>query len=363
MAVVKIIELVGSSKTSTDDAAKQALSQAQGTLRNIRAVDIVSTGIRGENLDEYRAHVRVAFLTGTANDPLEVAGRLVARLGDALALRTGAPGARAFDGDALAAFGHDPASALAAHAADLAGAGLTLLQEAVGPLLGAGATRTVGVAAGALVVTVGTVEVRWLPGTTRVEVTVTADGVPGVGSARAAVTLDATGLLALDVAVGPADLAAGPVRLRPYGRALAGTTIAGGPVIETGLGVGVDDLLTARWHPASGTFALLAITDAERDVPGRVGGARRRRGRGARRRGRPRGRGRPRPRSRGAGPRPAGARHDRAGAAHRRRARGRRRAAGARRPTWTRTRCPSGWRHCSATSPTRRAPPSRSTMR
>ena len=62
VAVVKIIELVGSSKTSTDDAAKQALKQAQSSLRNIRAVDIVSTGIRGENLDEYRAHVRVAFL-------------------------------------------------------------------------------------------------------------------------------------------------------------------------------------------------------------------------------------------------------------------------------------------------------------
>jgi dodecin len=62
MAVVKIIELVGSSKTSTDDAARQALEQAQSTLRNIRAVDIVSTGIRGESLDEYRAHVRIAFL-------------------------------------------------------------------------------------------------------------------------------------------------------------------------------------------------------------------------------------------------------------------------------------------------------------
>jgi len=62
MAVVKIIELVGSSKTSTDDAARQALAQAQGSLRNIRAVDIVSTGIRGENMDEFRAHVRVAFL-------------------------------------------------------------------------------------------------------------------------------------------------------------------------------------------------------------------------------------------------------------------------------------------------------------
>jgi flavin-binding protein dodecin len=62
VAVVKIIELVGSSKQSTDDAAKQALSQASSSLRNIRAVDIVSTGIRGDNLDEYRAHVRVAFL-------------------------------------------------------------------------------------------------------------------------------------------------------------------------------------------------------------------------------------------------------------------------------------------------------------
>jgi hypothetical protein len=62
MAVVKIIELVGSSRESTDDAAKQALAQAQSSLRNIRAVDIVSTGIRGDKLDEFRAHVRVAFV-------------------------------------------------------------------------------------------------------------------------------------------------------------------------------------------------------------------------------------------------------------------------------------------------------------
>jgi len=66
MAVVKIIELVGSSKVSTDDAARQALKSAQSKLRNIRAVDIVSTGLRGENLDEYRAHVRVAFLVESA---------------------------------------------------------------------------------------------------------------------------------------------------------------------------------------------------------------------------------------------------------------------------------------------------------
>lgn len=66
MAVVKIIELVGSSKKSSDDAAQQALKQAQTSLRNIRAIDVVSTGLRGENLDEWRAHVRVAFLVETS---------------------------------------------------------------------------------------------------------------------------------------------------------------------------------------------------------------------------------------------------------------------------------------------------------
>ena len=67
MAVVKIIELVGSSKESSDDAARQALKSAQKKLRNIRAVDIVSTGLRGENLDEWRAHVRVAFLVESSD--------------------------------------------------------------------------------------------------------------------------------------------------------------------------------------------------------------------------------------------------------------------------------------------------------
>jgi flavin-binding protein dodecin len=61
MAVVKIIELVGSSKTSSDDAVKQALAEAQKTLRNISGVDVVSVGLRGDNLDEWRAQVRIGF--------------------------------------------------------------------------------------------------------------------------------------------------------------------------------------------------------------------------------------------------------------------------------------------------------------
>lgn len=62
MAVVKIIELVGSSGTSSDDAVQQALAEARKTLRNIKAVDVVSTGLRGDSLDQWRAHVRIAFL-------------------------------------------------------------------------------------------------------------------------------------------------------------------------------------------------------------------------------------------------------------------------------------------------------------
>jgi flavin-binding protein dodecin len=62
MAVTKIIELVGSSATSSDDAVQAALAEARATLRNIKALDVVSVGLRGENLDEWRAHVRVSFL-------------------------------------------------------------------------------------------------------------------------------------------------------------------------------------------------------------------------------------------------------------------------------------------------------------
>jgi len=62
MAVTKIIELVGSSSQSSDDAVQQALSQARATLRNIKAVDVVSTGLRGDDLTEWRALVRISFL-------------------------------------------------------------------------------------------------------------------------------------------------------------------------------------------------------------------------------------------------------------------------------------------------------------
>ena len=67
MAVVKIIELVGSSSESSDAAVKAALADARQTLRNIKAVDVVSIGLRGDNLDEWRAHVRVGILVDSVD--------------------------------------------------------------------------------------------------------------------------------------------------------------------------------------------------------------------------------------------------------------------------------------------------------
>ena len=62
MSVTKIIEVVGRSSKSSDDAVKNALAEAGKNLRDIKALDVVSTGLRGENMDEWGAHCRISFL-------------------------------------------------------------------------------------------------------------------------------------------------------------------------------------------------------------------------------------------------------------------------------------------------------------
>jgi flavin-binding protein dodecin len=62
VAVTKIIEVVGSSPEGSDAAVQAALDDARKSLRNIKAVDVVSTGLRGEDLSEWRALVRISFL-------------------------------------------------------------------------------------------------------------------------------------------------------------------------------------------------------------------------------------------------------------------------------------------------------------
>lgn len=62
MAVTKIIEVVGRSTESSDAAVKSALEEAGQSLRDIKALDVVSVGLRGDNMDEWGALVRISFL-------------------------------------------------------------------------------------------------------------------------------------------------------------------------------------------------------------------------------------------------------------------------------------------------------------
>lgn len=63
MAIVKILELVGSSNNSWDDAVKNALTEASKTVEHIVGIDVL--GFKAEVTDNkitnYKAHVKVAF--------------------------------------------------------------------------------------------------------------------------------------------------------------------------------------------------------------------------------------------------------------------------------------------------------------
>ena len=64
MSVVKIIELVGTSDKSWQDAVENAVRRASRTVRNIRGVDVLGwTGrVEGGKIVEYRANVKVSFV-------------------------------------------------------------------------------------------------------------------------------------------------------------------------------------------------------------------------------------------------------------------------------------------------------------
>jgi flavin-binding protein dodecin len=70
-AVVKVLELVGSSPKSFSDAVRNAVKRASQTIRNIRGVEVVSSnadvGDNGE-ITVYKVNVKIAFvLEGDVN--------------------------------------------------------------------------------------------------------------------------------------------------------------------------------------------------------------------------------------------------------------------------------------------------------
>jgi flavin-binding protein dodecin len=64
MAIVKIIELIGSSPNNWEEAAKNALAEAALTIKNIKSIYVKSCKAKVENnkIVEYRAVVKIAFV-------------------------------------------------------------------------------------------------------------------------------------------------------------------------------------------------------------------------------------------------------------------------------------------------------------
>ncbi|RLE93245.1 MAG: dodecin domain-containing protein [Thermoprotei archaeon] len=64
MTVVKIIELVGTSEKSWEDAVRQAVKEAAKTVRNIVGVHVVgfTAKVKDGEITEYRANVKIAFV-------------------------------------------------------------------------------------------------------------------------------------------------------------------------------------------------------------------------------------------------------------------------------------------------------------
>ena len=64
MATLKIIELVGVSKESWQDAVKEAVKEAAQTIRKIQGVDVIgqTADVEGDQIIQYRANIRISFL-------------------------------------------------------------------------------------------------------------------------------------------------------------------------------------------------------------------------------------------------------------------------------------------------------------
>lgn len=64
MAVVKIVELIGSSPNGWEEAAGNAVKEAAKTVRNIKGVDVkrCTAKVEKNKIVEYRAVVKIAFV-------------------------------------------------------------------------------------------------------------------------------------------------------------------------------------------------------------------------------------------------------------------------------------------------------------
>ena len=62
-SVYRVTEVIGTSATSWEDAARNAVETASRTVRNLRVAEVVKTDLKVENgkVKAYRARVQISF--------------------------------------------------------------------------------------------------------------------------------------------------------------------------------------------------------------------------------------------------------------------------------------------------------------
>lgn len=70
MSVIKVVELVGISPTSWEDAAKNAVDEASETVRDIGGLDVMNQTaiVKDGVITEYRANVKISFVVENVRD-------------------------------------------------------------------------------------------------------------------------------------------------------------------------------------------------------------------------------------------------------------------------------------------------------
>ena len=63
VAVIKVVELLGTSPKGWEDAVQSALKRASTTIKGITGVDVLGWNgvVRNGRIAEYRAHLKIAF--------------------------------------------------------------------------------------------------------------------------------------------------------------------------------------------------------------------------------------------------------------------------------------------------------------
>lgn len=69
MAVLKVIEILSDSKTSWEDATKQAIERANDSVKNIRSafVQHQTVTVKNGKIDQFRVNLKVTFEVGEAD--------------------------------------------------------------------------------------------------------------------------------------------------------------------------------------------------------------------------------------------------------------------------------------------------------